>query len=139
MCTASTRVYIEKSAAAEFRQLLVDGVKKLRQGPPSQESTELGPQADSVQATNISRFLEIGKKDGQVLVGGEPAKSIGANFIQPTIFTGVQDTSDINQLEVFGPVLVLHEFEGEEAAIARANDSECKCYFSLEWRPARLI
>jgi acyl-CoA reductase-like NAD-dependent aldehyde dehydrogenase len=69
----------------------------------------------------------MGKKYGQVLLGGLPAYDIGPNFIQPTIFTGVQDHSDINQLEVFGPVLVLHEFEGEEEAISRANDSECKC------------
>ncbi|CAM1503524.1 Fc.00g011150.m01.CDS01 [Cosmosporella sp. VM-42] len=131
VCTASTRVYIEKCAAAEFRQLMAEGVKKLKQGPPSEDSTDLGPQADSTRAANISRFLQIRKSDGRVLVGGEPAIGIGANFIQPTIFTGVEDKSDINQLEVFGPVLVLHEFEGEESVTTRGNDSEYRLYASV--------
>lgn len=101
-------------------------MKKLKQGPPSQVSTDLGPQADSIQLSSVSHFLEIGKKDGEVLVGGEQAKELGANFVQPTVFLGVQDDSDINQREVFGPVLVLHEFESEEDAIRRANDTECE-------------
>lgn len=131
VCTASTRVYVEKSASLEFQGLLADGLKKLKQGLPSNDDTELGPQADSVQAANISKFLEIGKQDGQVLAGGEPAKDIGANFIQPTIFTGIKDTSDVNQLEIFGPVLVLHEFQSEEEVIVRANSSECKSGYSF--------
>ena len=126
VCTASTRVYVEKSAAAEFRKLMIDGVRKLKQGSPSQGDVDLGPQADSVQVTNVSRFLDIGAKDGKAIVGGKPATDIGANFIQPTIFTDVPDASDINQLEIFGPVLLLHEFDTEEEAVTRANDTECK-------------
>lgn len=119
-------MYIEKSASSEFKKLLADGIKALKQGMPSKSDTDVGPQADSLQTTNITRFLDIGRKEGKALAGGEPAKSIGANFIQPTIFTDLKDTSDVNQLEVFGPVAVLHEFDSEEEAIARANDSECK-------------
>lgn len=105
---------------------MVDGARNLVQGSPSHSSTHLGPQADAVQSSSISRFLEVGKKDGQVLVGGDPAKKIGANFIQPTVFVEVSDKSDINQQEIFGPVLVLHEFEEEDEVIQRANDTECK-------------
>ncbi|KIW51484.1 hypothetical protein, variant [Exophiala xenobiotica] len=130
-CTASTRLYVEKVVASKFKQLLVDGVKRLAQGPPAQKTTDLGPQADSTQASSISRFLETAKSEGQVLVGGERATDVGDNFIQPTIFTGLKDSSNINQLEVFGPVLVLHEFSDEEEVIQRANDTEYGLYASV--------
>ncbi|KAL7893287.1 aldehyde dehydrogenase domain-containing protein [Trichoderma sp. SZMC 28014] len=131
VCTASTRAYIEKSAAAEFKTLLVDGVTNLKQGPPMQYDIDLGPQADSVQADKISQFLDIGENDGKILVGGKRATDVGTNFIQPTIFTDIQVKSDINMLEVFGPVLVLHEFENEEEVIKRANDTEYGLYASV--------
>lgn len=86
----------------------------------------MGPQADDTQASNVAQYLKIGARDGETLVGGDTSIEIGHNFIQPTIFTGIPDTSAINTEEIFGPVLVLHEFETEAEAIKRANDTECK-------------
>lgn len=126
VCTASTRLYIEKKAAPKFKELLVKAVKTLHQSDPSKSETTLGPQADELQAESVRKFLDIGKKEGQVLIGGEAAPEIGANFIHPTVFTDLQETADINKLEVFGPVLALHEFETEADAIRCANDTECK-------------
>lgn len=126
VCTASTRLYVEKERASEFTQLLVEGVRKLKQGDPSHDSTNMGPQADSAQTDKVSRFLDIGKREGKVLVGGAAAIDIGVNYIEPTIFTDVQEVGEINQNEIFGPVLVLHEFVGEDEAIESANNSECK-------------
>jgi acyl-CoA reductase-like NAD-dependent aldehyde dehydrogenase len=86
----------------------------------------MGPQADATQAGSVSRYLDIGAKNGHALVGGKKATKIGENFIEPTIFTQIPDTSAINMEEVFGPVLVLHEFETEDEVVRRANDTECK-------------
>ncbi len=102
------------------------------QGNPTDPATGMGPQADTFQANHVARYLEIGAKDGQVLVGGNKATKLGENFIQPTIFTNVPDTSPINTEEVFGPVLVLHEFETEAEVIERANDTECKSCWRLQ-------
>ncbi len=110
--------------------MLVTGFTALVQGDPSQTKTTLGPQADSTQVQNILRYLEIAKKDGEVLVGGESASEFGKNFIRPTVLTKIPDTSRANVEEIFGPVLVVHEFESEEEAIRRANDTECKFPFS---------
>jgi acyl-CoA reductase-like NAD-dependent aldehyde dehydrogenase len=129
VCTASSRAYIQKEASKEFQQLLVSGIKKLVMGPPSEELTDLGPQADSTQAAAVAKYLDIGNTEGQALIGGKKAIEFGENFIQPTVFTNIADTSKINVEEVFGPVLVLHEFETEEEVIRRANDTECKYLF----------
>ena len=109
-----------------FKETLAAGFKALVQGDPSQSETSLGPQADYTQTQNILRYLEIAKKDGQVLVGGESASELGKNFIRPTILTKIPETSRANVEEIFGPVLVVHEFESEEEAIRRANDTDCQ-------------
>lgn len=116
---------MEKSVAQDFKQALVTGFKALVQGDPSKPETFLGPQADSTQAKNILRYLEIAKKDGQVLVGGENAGELGGNFIKPTVLAQIPDASQTNVEEIFGPVLIVHEFSTEEEAVGRANDTEC--------------
>ena len=126
ICTVSSRAYVEKSVAERFKDLLAEGFKALVQGDPSQPETSLGPQADSRQAQNILRYLELAKKDGHVLIGGEGAIEFGENFIRPTILTKIPDTSRANVEEIFGPVLVVHEFETEEEAVRRANDTDCQ-------------
>ncbi len=125
VCTASSRVYVQRSAAGALKRLLVSRFESLKLGSPTSTDTDLGPQADATQAKSIASFLEVGKKEGTVLTGGEQS-DVGANYIKPTIFAGIQDDSRINVEEVFGPVLVLHEFDTEEEVVARANDTECK-------------
>ncbi|KPI35622.1 Retinal dehydrogenase 1 [Cyphellophora attinorum] len=99
ICTASSRAYVEKSIAEDFRKRLSDGFKSIVQGDPSAEGTGIGPQADSKQAQNILRYFEIAKQDGKLLI--------------------------------FGPVLVVHEFETEEDAVKRANETEYGLYASV--------
>lgn len=62
-----------------------------------------------------------------MLVGGTTATEHGENFIAPTILTNLPDQSRANVEEIFGPVLVVHEFETEEDAVRRANETECAC------------
>ena len=86
------------------------------------------PQADSKQAEAIAKYLEIGAQDGVALTGGKRATDKGENFITPTVFTDLSDTSRLNVEEIFGPVMVMHEFETEEEAVRRANDTECEAH-----------
>jgi aldehyde dehydrogenase (NAD+) len=130
VCTASSRVYVQRSAAEAFKRLLVARFETLKLGSPTSTDTDLGPQADATQVKSIASFLEVGKKEGTVLTGGEQS-NVGANYIRPTIFAGIQDDSRINVEEVFGPVLVLHEFDTEMEVVERANDTECKSQISI--------
>ena len=126
ICTASSRAYIQKGSAPAFKKLLATKMAQRQMGDPSKATTEMGPQADAIQSSNIARYLSIGKEEGKALIGGEKADDIGPNYIQPTIFTDMPDSSKLNTEEIFGPVLVLHEFDTEQEVIKRANDTECK-------------
>lgn len=99
----------------------------IKLGSPADASTDMGPLADKTQAAAVSRYLEIGKADGRAIIGGNKAEDIGPNFVQPTVFADVPDTSELNVEEAFGPILILHEFDSETEVIARANDTECEC------------
>ena len=101
-------------------------MSEIKLGSPADASTDMGPLADGAQAAAVSRYLEIGNKDGRALVGGSKVEDIGPNFVLPTVFADVPDTSQLNIEEAFGPILIFHEFDGEPEVIARANDTECK-------------
>ncbi|KAL2835660.1 aldehyde dehydrogenase domain-containing protein [Aspergillus pseudoustus] len=131
ICTASSRVYVQKGVAADFKKLVAQLMLNLRLGDPTDAKTNMGPQADSKQAAAIARFLEAGAKDGQALVGGKPALEAGENFIHPTVFANIPDKSKLDLEEIFGPVMVLHEFDTEEEAVRRANDTEYGLYASV--------
>jgi aldehyde dehydrogenase (NAD+) len=92
----------------------------------------MGPQADEKQAAAVGKYLDIGTEYGRAIVGGKRATEAGVNFIQPTVFTGLSDQSRLNTEEIFGPVMVMHEFDTEEEAVHRANDTECELQMSYQ-------
>lgn len=126
ICTASSRLFVQKGVSDAFTNLLRERMGKIRLGLPADAATDMGPQADKAQVDAVSRYLKIGNKEGRAIIGGQKATDVGPNFIQPTIFADVPDTSRINTEEVFGPVLIYHEFDNEKEVIRRANDTECE-------------
>jgi aldehyde dehydrogenase (NAD+) len=106
----------------------------LKVGSPLDSTTQMGPQADKTQAATIERFLALGKQEGSILTGGQKKPELGPNYFQPTIFIDVADSARVNVEEIFGPFLVLHEFETEAEVVERANDTECKFYPTIPWK-----
>ncbi len=100
--------------------------QELKLGNPASRETLIGPLADSSQADAVVRYLEKAKSEGaKVLVGGQRS-DVGSNYVEPTIFADVPPLGTVNVEEVFGPVLVVHEFDTEQEAIDLANETECK-------------
>lgn len=91
-------------------------------GDPSEPTTMLGPLADTKQLERVLGFIESGKSEAKLLVGGERKGDKGA-FVQPTIFLNPGKESKIYKEEIFGPVLSVLTFETEEEAIKLANDT----------------
>lgn len=119
-------MYVQKTAAKKFKKLVAQIIQNLRLGDPRESNTDMGPQADSKQAATVASYLQAGAQDGQALVGGKRALEAGDNFIHPTVFSNIPHKSKLDAEEIFGPVMVLHEFETEEEAVQRANDTECE-------------
>jgi aldehyde dehydrogenase (NAD+) len=82
----------------------------------------LGPVADKAQLERVLGFIEAGKSEAKLLVGGERKSDKGA-FIQPTIFLNPNKEGKLYKEEVFGPVLSVLTFDTEEEAIKLANDT----------------
>jgi aldehyde dehydrogenase (NAD+)/phenylacetaldehyde dehydrogenase len=88
--------------------------------------TQMGPLVSDVQLARVTGLVDSGKQQGAtVACGGEhPGGDLSAGyFMQPTVFTNVEDDMRIAQEEIFGPVLSVFSFEDEEEVIARANAS----------------
>ena len=91
-------------------------------GDPSDTKTMLGPLADTKQLERVLGYIEAGKSEAKLLVGGERKGDKGA-FVTPTIFLNPSKDSTIYKEEIFGPVLSVMTFETEEEAIKLANDT----------------
>ena len=125
-CVAGSRLLVQESIHDEFVDRLVDFAKTARMGDPMDMATEVGPVTTPPQFEKILGYIDLAKGEGaQLALGGAPAKGPECGdgwFIEPTIFTGVDNAMRIAQEEVFGPVLSVIPFKDDEHAIAIGND-----------------
>ena len=126
VCSAGSRVLVERPIYDEFASRFADKARKIRVGMPHRWETQLGALINRRQCERVYEYVEIGKAEGATVVHGgkQPAdpELAAGNFIEPTIFAGVRNDMRIAQEEIFGPVVVLIPFEGEEEAVRLAND-----------------
>ena len=125
-CIAGSRLLVQRSMHDEFVSRLIEVAKTAKIGDPMSLDTHVGPVTTPPQFQKVMDYLDIAKKEGAncVLGGGaytgEGAR--GKQFVEPTIFTGVNNQMRIAQEEVFGPVLSVIPFEDEEEAVQIGND-----------------
>ncbi len=123
VCCAGSRLYVEESAYDEFVEKSVARAQRRTVGDPLDPTTEQGPQIDSTQFEKVLSYIELGQAEGaKLLCGGGRAGEQGY-FIQPTVFTDVQDDMRIAREEIFGPVMSIIKFRDIEEVIERANDT----------------
>ncbi len=126
VCTAGSRLFVERSVHGPLLEKIIDRAQKFPQGDPLDPKTRLGAQTSEAQIEKIARYVDIGKKEGAKLVlGGEPAR-IGNGrgyFWKPTIFDNVTNSMTIAREEIFGPVLSVIAFDDFDKALEEANDS----------------
>ncbi len=123
-CTATSRVYVERSVAAEFSGLLQETIAAMKVGDPRDPESVIGPLASTEQLETVSSFLEIARtEEAEFVVGGESRDGAGC-FVDPVVLKGVSPESALIKEEIFGPVLVVVEVEDAEEGLARANDTE---------------
>jgi aminomuconate-semialdehyde/2-hydroxymuconate-6-semialdehyde dehydrogenase len=122
VCLAGTRLLVEESIAAPFTQALLTRIAALRQGDPRDEATDIGPNISRAHVERIDGFVRRGMADGaRLLAGGGVSAGLGGLYYQPTLLTGAGPGAEILTEEVFGPVLTLQTFRGEDEAVGLAN------------------
>jgi aldehyde dehydrogenase (NAD+) len=126
-CVAGSRLLVQRSIYDAFVGRLVDFAATARMGDPMRKETQVGPVTTPPQYDKILDYIAIAKAEGaECRLGGRPASrpECGAGqFVEPTIFSGVNNAMRIAREEVFGPVLSCIPFEDEDEAVAIANDS----------------
>lgn len=125
-CIAGSRLLLQRSIHDQFVERLVEVAKTATIGDPMSTETHVGPVTTPPQYQKILDYIEVARQDGaKCVLGGKPYDGPGAKgsqFIEPTIFTGVDNKMRIAQEEVFGPLLAVIPFDTEEDAIAIGND-----------------
>jgi aldehyde dehydrogenase (NAD+) len=120
-CCAGSRVFVEQTIYDEFVEKSITRARKRRVGDPLDPRTDQGPQVSESQFDRIMGYIESGKREGATLAcGGERVGDRGY-FIQPTVFSDVQDEMKIAREEIFGPVMSIIAFKDMDEVISRAN------------------
>ena len=127
VCSAGSRLLVERSIYSRMVEALAEKVKRVRLGDPLDRETKMGPLVTEEHMEKVLGYIEIGRREGHRLIaGGARAThgSLGNGFyVEPTIFADVDNRSRIGQEEIFGPVLAVTPFDSEEEAVRIANDT----------------
>jgi aldehyde dehydrogenase (NAD+) len=126
-CALGSRVLVERPVYDRVVEAFRERAKAVRVGLPSIDSNHMGPQAHLQQLGKTLSYIQYGKDDGAELIAGghriDTSELAGGYFVEPTVFAGVDNRMRIARDEIFGPVASIIPFEGEEEAIAIANDT----------------
>ena len=125
VCTNGTRVYVEREIHDAFLDRLVSRTRRLRLGDPMDPATQVGALISAGHMETVLAYVEKGRRAGaRLLCGGkrssDPALARGY-FVEPAIFADCSDDMQIVQEEIFGPVMAVLAFSGEEEVVRRAN------------------
>jgi aldehyde dehydrogenase (NAD+) len=122
-CMAGSRVLVEAAAFDRFAELLAARGAAMVAGGPRDPATQLGPLASRAQLDKVLSYFRIAEDEGlDCLIGGHRLDRQGY-FVAPTVYRGVPPDSRIAREEIFGPVVALFRFDGEDEAVSLANDT----------------
>jgi aldehyde dehydrogenase len=127
VCTCPSRALVDEKIYDRFMARAIERTKKIKQGHPLDPSTMIGAQASNDQLEKILAYIKIGKDEGaRVLTGGERSvldgELVDGYYVQPTILEG-NNRMRVFQEEIFGPVLAVTRFKGDDEALKIANDT----------------
>ncbi len=123
-CSACSRAIIDQKIYDVFLERLKDRVCKITIGDPA-ENKPMGPVINERAMKKILNYIEIGKKEGRLIIGGGPATEAGEGYyVQPTIFAYIAPNARLAQEEIFGPVLAVIKSRNFADALDIANNTE---------------
>lgn len=127
LCSAGTRLFVERPIYDEFVARVGEFAGTLRVGDPRDTQTQLGPLVSSEQLERVEHFLASGAREGaRVVAGGSRLRGrdhAAGYFVAPTLFADVGDDMQLARGEIFGPVISALPFSSTEEVVERANDS----------------
>lgn len=120
VCVSTERIYVQESIAPQFEERMAKLMAEMKVGPGDQEGSEIGPMINERQRDHV-----LAQIDAAVRMGARVAAGGGheANFVRPTLLTGLREDMAIMREETFGPVACVVHFQDPEDAVRQANDT----------------
>jgi len=125
-CNAPTRMLVERSVYDQAVEVARETAESTGVGLPSEDGNHIGPLVSATQFDKVQALIQAGIDEGARLVAGGPGRPEGFNrgyFVRPTVFADVNNDMTIAREEIFGPVLSMIPFDGEDEAVRIANDT----------------
>jgi aldehyde dehydrogenase (NAD+) len=126
-CSALTRMLVPRERLAEVEELAKGAAEAFTPGDPFEPGTRLGPLVSETQRERVRDYIAKGEAEGAKLVTGGTDAPEGLDrgyFVRPTVFSEVTPEMTIGREEIFGPVLVIQPYDGEEDAVRIANATD---------------
>ncbi|MEZ4757894.1 MAG: aldehyde dehydrogenase [Flavobacteriales bacterium] len=128
ICLCGSRVLVERSIYATFRDRLVERVRSLKVGDPMDPATDLGAVVSKDHMDKVLGYVELARQEGgRVLCGGHRIVQEGPLsegwYVAPTVIEGLPEACRTDQEEIFGPVISIAPFDSDEQAVAKANST----------------
>jgi aminomuconate-semialdehyde/2-hydroxymuconate-6-semialdehyde dehydrogenase len=124
VCLAGARLLVDEAIAGEFTARFAARAAVLRQGDPRDEATDIGPNISRAHLDRVDGYVKRAIAAGaRPLLGGAVNPVLGGLYYQPTLLGGAKPGAEILTEEVFGPVLTLQTFAGEDEAVELANST----------------
>jgi aminomuconate-semialdehyde/2-hydroxymuconate-6-semialdehyde dehydrogenase len=130
VCLCGSRVFVERSIYKDFIDRFIEETSRLKQGDPLDEKTEQGAIVNRTQLEKVKFYIDLAQKEGgKIALGGSAPEPPNERcregyFLQPTIITNLPVSCRTNREEIFGPVVTITAFDGEEEVIRYANDCD---------------
>ena len=129
ICLCGSRLFIEDGIYEKFKKALIEKVSKLKVGDPQDNDVDLGAVVSKEHMNKVLSKITLAKKlGGNILIGGNRKLIEGdlsnGYYIEPTVIENLPFDCEVNQEEIFGPVLTLIPFKGEEEVVSMANSTK---------------
>ncbi|HEY8439009.1 MAG TPA: aldehyde dehydrogenase family protein [Candidatus Limnocylindrales bacterium] len=125
-CTATSRVVVQRAATEPLLERLERRARTLRLGSGLDETVDVGPLINDAAVDKVSGYVDIGRREGELVLGGGPASDgdlANGHFFTPTIFRDVAPMDRIAQEEIFGPVLSVIAVDDYAGAVTAVNQT----------------
>ena len=123
ICLCGSRIFVERSIHDQFVDRFVAATKRLRIGDPLDAATDVGALISAAHLEKVTGYIELAKREGGTVVTGGNRIDHKGFFIEPAVVTGLTCECRVLQEEIFGPVVTITPFDGEEEAVRFANST----------------
>jgi aldehyde dehydrogenase (NAD+) len=128
VCVAGSRILVQRSVLSEMLERMEAIASGIVLGDPLDPRTTMGPIVSEGQYDSVTNYLEVGKKEAELVFGGRHGADVvpefpGGYWVEPTLFIANDNSLRICQEEIFGPVAVVIPFDTDDEALTIANDT----------------